>query len=170
MVAKGPSPSGRSAAFRERLELDAAVQRVAEIVLAGANHHLARRGAVGDQVTAQLRRVAFKLALHIIRALQRQLLVDLLRTGPAGMACHLDATVGLGRLLCRLLRDLLQPDGILAAHLRIPIELRRARLEQEFDGQAVPAEPIGYGVTESRRCLRDLVQLPAREIDAVVGF
>jgi hypothetical protein len=63
--------SDRSTELQDRLELDAAVQCVAEIVLAGANHHLARRGAIGDQPGAA--------GGDFYRALDRALLSDIYR-------------------------------------------------------------------------------------------
>src|ERR1700759_4122890 len=88
--------SGRLAAALRGLELDPAIERVAGIVLAGADDHLARALAGGDQPAEGPSLPGLETILDVVGAQTRQAVVDCRQAGGAGVADHFQTAL-LGR-------------------------------------------------------------------------
>src|ERR1700760_1781371 len=90
------------------LELHPPVECVAGIILAGADDHLARSLAGGDDPSTQRTVIVFETILDVIGAQARQAVIDGGEPRRAGVADDLEAA-----LVARgSLRDLLQPGII----------------------------------------------------------
>ena len=113
------------------------VERIARVIGAKSNNVFTPTLAIGCQARSKRGGVRRESQFDVLRPQLRQTIVERLGAGAAGVAGYLDARA----LISCPLRELLQPDWISNAYIRIIEELGGSRLEQELDSQAFLRKP-----------------------------
>ena len=116
-----------------------------------------------DEAARGFRRLGLDLALDGDRSLQREPLVELLRSGVARVTDDGEATLRRRDFA----RDQAQPHVVRAADFRVRQELERAGTEQELDREAVGREAEGDDFRERFFGVVGTPELGVRKIEAV---